>query len=149
MKILIAYDGTPAADAAVRETLQRNWPAGTEVRLATVVEWPMALEPPFPTDYPGPAVEGVRAIMISKAKKALARAKEAFSARTDLAVTTELREGSPKHALLDVIDTWRPDLVITGSTGKTALKRLILGSVCHALVTHAPCNVLVVKPPVD
>jgi len=147
MRILIAYDGTPAADAAVREALQRIWPAGTEVRLATVVEWPVALEPPFPVDYPGPAVEGVRAILISKAKKDQARAKEAFGGRTDLKVTTELREGSAKHALLDVIEAWNPDLVITGSTGKTALKRFFLGSVCHALVTNAPCSVLVVKPP--
>ena len=149
MKILIAYDGTPAADAAVREALQRDWPAGTEVRLTTVVEWPVPLEPPFPADYPGPAMEGVRAIMISKAKKAQARAKEALLARTDLSVSTELREGSPKHALLDVVESWKPDLVIAGSTGKTALKRLFLGSVCHALVTNAPCNVLVVKPPAN
>lgn len=61
------------------------------MRLATVVEWPVALEPPFPTDYPGPAVEGVRAIMISKAKKAQARAKEALLARTDLTMSMFLR----------------------------------------------------------
>jgi nucleotide-binding universal stress UspA family protein len=29
----------------------------------------------------------------------------------------------------------------------SGLMRLILWSVCHALVTHSPCSVEVVKPP--
>jgi nucleotide-binding universal stress UspA family protein len=147
MRILIAYDGSPAADAAVQEALRRTWPAGSEVRIVTVVEWPVALEPPFPADYPGPAVEGVRAILTQKGKQTLARARDLFSSRSDLDVTTDLAGGSPKLALLDTIDKWKPDLVMAGSTGKSGLKRFLLGSVCHALVTHAPCSVLVVKIP--
>lgn len=147
MKILIAHDGSASADAAVQQMLKSNWPAGTEVRLVTVLEWPVALEPPFPSDYPGPAMDRVHEILIDKAKQTLARVVQTLSARRDLEVSTDLREGSPKLALLDAIETWKPDLVVAGSTGKTGLKRLFLGSVCHALVTHAPCSVLVVKSP--
>ena len=133
MKILIAYDGSPAADAAVQETLKRSWPAGTEVRVVNVVDWPIALEPPFPADYPGPAVEGIHAMMIEKAKRSVEGVQRALAEKRELTVTTDLREGSPKHALLDSIETWGPDLVMTGSTGKKGLKRLLVGSVCHAL----------------
>jgi len=148
MRILIAHDGSPLADAAVKETLKTTWPAGTEVHLVTVVEWPVAFEPPYP-DYPGPAIDKIHEILVDKAKRTLASAAESIAARRDLKVTTALREGSPKHALLDAIEAWKPDLVVAGSTGKTGLKRLFLGSVCHALVTYAPCNVLVVKPPLQ
>lgn len=145
MKILLAYDGSPGADAAVQELLKLNWPAGTHVRIVSVVEWPVALEPPFPVDYPGPAVEGIRALMTAQAKKSLERARDVVASQGDVEVTTDLRAGSPKHALLEAIEKWQPDLVVAGSTGKTGLRKLLLGSVAHALVTHAPCSVLVVK----
>ena len=145
MKILLAYDGSPGADAAAQELLQPNWPAGTQVRIVSVVEWPVALEPPFPVDYPGPAVQAIRAALTAQTRKSLERAREAVASRGDLDVTTDLREGSPKQALLEAIEKWQPNLVVAGSTGKTGLRKLLLGSVCHALVTHAPCSVLVVK----
>lgn len=37
------------------------------------------------------------------------------------------------------------DLIVTGSRGRTGLKRLLLGSVASGIVTYAPCAVLVVK----
>lgn len=144
MKILIAYDGSAAAAAALQEVRLRPWPARTQVRLVSVVDWPVALELPFP---PGPEADiaGVCAVLTEKAKLSLAKAEENLSSRADLDVTSELREGSPKQSILDAIEAWKPDLVMAGSTGKSGLKRLLVGSVCHALVTHAPCNVEVVK----
>ena len=144
MKILIAYDGSPAAAAALREVRVRPWPARTQVRVVSVVDWPVSLELPFPPD-PGADIVGVCAVLTERARNSLAKAEETLSSRTDLDVTSELREGSPKSSLLDAIEAWKPDLVIAGSTGKSGLKRLLVGSVCHALVTHAPCNVEVVK----
>ena len=147
MRILIAYDGSPAAEAAVKQAAKTSWPAGAEVRLVTIVEWPMALEPPFPADFPGPAAERIREVMTEKGKQTLAQGRKAFLGRTNIEVSTDLRAGSPKHELLEAIESWKPDLVMCGSTGKTGLKRLLVGSVCHAIVTHAPCNVLIVKSP--
>ena len=40
------------------------------------------------------------------------------------------------------------DLLVVGSRGLSAARRLLLGSVSTALVNHAPCPVLVVRPPV-
>jgi nucleotide-binding universal stress UspA family protein len=51
-----------------------------------------------------------------------------------------------KRALLEAIREWEADLVIMGASGTTALGRMFLGSVCHALVTHAPCNIEIVRP---
>jgi nucleotide-binding universal stress UspA family protein len=72
---------------------------------------------------------------------------EKFKARPDLKATYELRDPGVKHALLEAIREWDADLVVVGSQGSTAVGRLFLGSVCHALVTHAPCNVEIVRPP--
>ena len=92
-------------------------------------------------------METLRGMLNEKAKQSLAEALKAFSSRSDLEVSTEMSEGSVKHALLDAIEEWKPDLVMVGSTGKAGLRRLLLGSVCHTLVTNAPCNVQVFKRP--
>jgi len=36
MKILVAYDGSPAVDAAIDHVLVRPWPKGTQIRVLSV-----------------------------------------------------------------------------------------------------------------
>ena len=51
------------------------------------------------------------------------------------------------RSLLEAIKSFGADLVVAGSHGATALERIFLGSVSHALVTHAPCSIEIVKRP--
>jgi len=39
------------------------------------------------------------------------------------------------------------DLIVVSSHGRTGLGRILFGSTAEAVVRHAPCPVLVVKPP--
>lgn len=41
------------------------------------------------------------------------------------------------------------DLIVISSHGRTGLGRILFGSTAEAVVRHAPCPVLVVKPPVE
>jgi len=41
------------------------------------------------------------------------------------------------------------DLIVISSHGRTGLGRMIFGSTAEAVVRHAGCPVLVVKPPPD
>jgi nucleotide-binding universal stress UspA family protein len=144
MKILVAYDGSPASEAALNEIIRRPWPEGTKVRLVTAVERPLPAPPPDGALY-GPLIERMRSSLREEAYHRIQAALERFKARPDLEMSFELREGNAKPALLDAIREWGADLVITGSHGTSGLARLFLGSVSHALVTHAPCSVEVVK----
>jgi nucleotide-binding universal stress UspA family protein len=51
----------------------------------------------------------------------------------------------PRDALVDTAKDLGADLVVVGSHGRSGLKKLLLGSVATHVVTHAHCNVLVVK----
>jgi len=147
MKILVAYDGSAAAAAAVDAVLDRPWPAGSQVRLVTAIE-PLASA--TPVDAVGvylPVVERIRASVREEAYGQLRRVLGRFADRPDLEATVEVRDGGAKQALLEAIRVWGPDLVMAGSQGKGGLARLLLGSVSHALVTHAPCNVEIIKVP--
>jgi nucleotide-binding universal stress UspA family protein len=145
MKIIIAYDGSPSAEAAVEEALRRPWPQGSEIRLVTVVE-PRLIEAPMAgLEVYGPLYERVRATVREESYRGIKKVMKRFEARADLKVGYDLREGEVRACLLDAIREWKADLVIAGSHGVKGLARFLLGSVCHALVTHAPCNVEIVK----
>jgi nucleotide-binding universal stress UspA family protein len=145
MKILVAYDGSPSANAAVDEVIRRPWPEGSEVRVVTVVEPQIDLASEAVAEVYVPLYERVRATLREDAYGRIQGALAKLRSRPDLEVGYDLREGDIRRALLDAIREWKADLVIAGSRGATGLTRLFLGSVSHALVTHAPCNVEVVK----
>jgi nucleotide-binding universal stress UspA family protein len=144
MKILIAYDGSADAEMAVDEVAARPWPRGSQVRLVSVVEPPLGTPPPN-FEFYGTLIVGVENSLREEASVRIQKAVTKFKDRSDLEISHELKEGSPKSSLLEVIREWAADLVVVGSHGRTRLERLFLGSVSHALVTHAPCSVEVVR----
>lgn len=145
MRIVIAYDGSENADAAVSEVLKRLWPAGSEVRIVTAVP----ASPSFSAEglaFLGPMWEKVQAAAREQAQRKLREVVERFKARPDLKASFDLRDEPAHVALLDVIKRWGADLLVMGSQGTTALGRMFVGSVCHAMVSRAPCSVEIVRP---
>ena len=147
MRILIAYDGSPSADYAIDEVVRRPWPAGTEVRVVTVLEQSAPVPPEIGVELYGPVLEKIRLSQRQAMQEALDKAAAKFAVRADLKVGVELRDGAVNKSLLDAIKAFDADLAVAGSHGATALERFFLGSVSHALVTHAPCSVEIVKKP--
>lgn len=60
-------------------------------------------------------------------------------------IHTELIEGSPAEAIINVATTRNSDLIVMGSRGKGTLEGLLLGSTSHNVVSHAPCPVLIIR----
>jgi nucleotide-binding universal stress UspA family protein len=63
----------------------------------------------------------------------------------DWEVRTEVLEGSPSRELLWKAEEWKPDLVVVGSQGRSALGRFFLGSVSTKLATESSSSVRVVR----
>ncbi|NBH04889.1 universal stress protein [Amycolatopsis sp. SID8362] len=63
----------------------------------------------------------------------------------DVVVRRTVSIDRPARALLDTADG--AALLVVGSHGRGTLGRLLLGSVSHAMIYHAPCPVAVVHPP--
>jgi nucleotide-binding universal stress UspA family protein len=60
-------------------------------------------------------------------------------------VHTELIEGSPAEAIINVAKTRGSTVIVMGSRGMSAIAELVLGSTSHKVVSHASCPVLVVR----
>jgi nucleotide-binding universal stress UspA family protein len=147
MRILLAYDGSKAAEAALEEIQKRPWPAGSEVLVVTAIEPPIPLPAAGESPIYAPALEKLMTTLREETHGRARRLVDRLASRSSLKASYAIREGAAKDALLEAIEEWRPDLVIVGSRGTTLLGRVFLGSVALALATHAPCNVEIVKIP--
>ncbi len=60
-------------------------------------------------------------------------------------IHTEILEGDPASAILEVAKIRGSDVIILGSRGLGRLAGLLLGSTSQKVVSHAPCPVLIVR----
>jgi len=144
MKVLLAVDGSESSRAPVMEAASRIWPAGTHIRVLSVVEWE-----PIPAFIPGgmplpPSPESEEA----RERVAIRAAQEAASiVRQNSGVTLDVKvlHGNARAAIVDEAKSWPADLILMGSHGRTGIKRFLLGSVAQGVLAHAPCSVEVVR----
>jgi nucleotide-binding universal stress UspA family protein len=135
MKILVAFDASPSAEAALERAMALF--AGSELEVVLLG----ALVPPMTTsDLAEQAHEVARA----EAEAALQRAGEAVRA-AGLAVRVLLVEGEPREVLEKVAREEAPSVVVVGARGRSRIGRLLLGSVSSYAVDHLACPVLVVR----
>ena len=156
MKILIAYDGSNDADAAL-EDLKRaglGGVAGTEVLVMSLAD---VFVPP-PSDEADNTVslyvpEGIRLAherarhKLDDAKALAKRASEQLqSAFPDWHVRYEAQADSPAWALIRTADQWKPDLIVMGAQGHAVFGgRLILGSISQRVLYEARCSVRIAR----
>ena len=55
------------------------------------------------------------------------------------------REGDPEAVILDYAKSWNAELIVVGSSDRSAFERFLVGSVSQGVIKHAPCSVLLVK----
>lgn len=157
MRVLIAYDGSEGAEAALADLRRAGLGNGVEALILSVAE--LWLPPPplssgfdesFPLytppglkssrDHVAQAIEQVRSL----AEDARARVQEYFPSWK---VSTDVSTGSPAWEVIKKADHWEPDVVVVGSQGRSALGQLFLGSVSQKILTEARCSVRVGRRP--
>lgn len=161
MKILIGYDGSECADAALDDLTQAGLPESGEVHIMSVAEvW---LPPPPPSSYE--IIEGARnatspAELQRDFSKHCAAAKEALTSAErarervqvlfpNWKVSADSSCGSAAWELVAHADEWNPDLILVGSHGRTALGRFVLGSVSQRVLTEARGSVRIARGRVE
>jgi nucleotide-binding universal stress UspA family protein len=146
MKILLAIDGSPCSETAVKEVARRPWPANSQVRIISAVEPPLTIttEGWVPTEDYFTLMEKAT---LEQAAGAIKSAEERVRAGTgnSLQISTEIISGYARDVILNEAERWGTDLIILGSHGLRGLKRLWLGSVSHAVASHAKCSVEIVR----
>lgn len=119
VRIVVGFNGSPDAEAAVDAVASRAWPEGSEARIITARE---ALRP----DAQHAAVERLRA--------------------AGLAATEMMKGGDPSHVLTAEAEEWNADSIFVGTRDIHGFQHLLHGSVSSAVAARAQCSVEVVRP---
>ncbi|MCU4973377.1 universal stress protein [Halobacteria archaeon AArc-m2/3/4] len=135
--VLVATDGSEASAVAVDHGIELA--ARLEVPLygLAVVE--------TRTEYDNAIVDPdeVETRLRADADAAL-ESVESTAQEATVAVETALRTGVPHEEILSYVEDQGIDLVVVGSQGRSAFRRVLLGSTADALVRLSPVPVLVV-----
>lgn len=134
--MLVAVDGSEASLHGARAALDLAGPLKAEVLFVYVVA-PMVL----PGDAPWAPLEEIHEAEQRLGEHVLADTVAKLG-RPD--VRTMVKVGAPAETIAEVAEAEDVSVVAVGSTGKGAVKRLLLGSTADRLVHICPRPVLVV-----
>jgi nucleotide-binding universal stress UspA family protein len=138
MKILVAYDDSECADAALDDLRRAGLPSDAQVKVLSVVEnWPP----------PPSALEIIEHVDREQDYLALARrgGTRLVSIEPGWDVKSESGAGSPATVIIEKADEWGADLLVVGSHGHTALGQFFFGSVSQKVLHEARRSVRVAR----
>ena len=142
-RIAVAVDGSANGNAALDTAIDLAKKYGSDLVVLSIAPlvpvYVTAAEPYVPSTVPANELARYREIV----NQAVHHAEEAGLK----GVTGLCDEGVVVDEILSHLEKHSTDLLVVGSRGLSTARRLLLGSVSSALVNHAPCPVLVVRPP--
>lgn len=148
-RVVAGYDGSDHARVAVTwaagEAASRGW----GLSVVEVVDWPVTgtLPPAWGTVASSGMLLDERALREQAERQLTEISGEIRQARPDLAVDVRVEIGRAAEALAQVAGP--TDLVVIGSSGRTALPRMLLGSTASALVHTCDQPIVVVRDTKD
>jgi len=137
-KILVAFDGSPSSVAACDLTAILAKAFKSNVTIGHVLPPITALSAAQKKEYEI-SLENKANILTMKMASRLEN--EGIEAKPKILRSKE----SIWQSLVDLSKMEKSDLIVAGTRGLGAFRRMVLGSVSTNLVNHAPCSVLVVR----
>jgi nucleotide-binding universal stress UspA family protein len=137
--VLVAIDGSPDADQALREAIDLVSSEHARLTLFTAVNTP---PPVVYTGIGGDVVTKLTNEAQDEAEGILRSARDLVPG--DVSVTTVMSKAPARPGLLGELEQGEHDLIVMGSRGRGALRSALLGSVSHYVLHHSPVPVLIV-----
>lgn len=160
MKILVGYDGSKYADAAIDDLVNAGLPAqGTALAVSVAEVWlpPADSGAEDENQETNPYVVELARHYEELGQEALAEA-EAAAKHAQERIRSILpgwdarftaTYGSPAWEILNAADEFQPDLIVVGSQGRTGLSRFVLGSISQKVLSTARCSVRVARGQIE
>jgi nucleotide-binding universal stress UspA family protein len=137
-RILIGFDGSHGAEAAVEVVAARRWPDNTEIKLASVTDISFGAEASVMTATSMPDNSEWLNELAERPMSVLSKAGLKPEFVSDL--------GNPKVALVEIAENWHADSIFVGANRwGSRVERFLLGSVSAAVAARAHCSVEVVR----
>lgn len=147
MRILLATDGSRAAEVARELVDGIGWPSGSTIRVVTVVS---PVQYVMGSEWAAGMIEEADELqrhLLEHGQSLVEQAAGSLSidGRT---IEQQVLDGRPATCIVEDAREFRADLIVLGSRGHGEVASMLLGSVAAAVTDHAPCPVLVARTPV-
>jgi nucleotide-binding universal stress UspA family protein len=144
-RIVVGFDGSRGAKAAVAAVANRNWIEGTEVMLLNVTD---SVVPTTIGRFVSQVAGAIEEIAVSEPvavqSSALLAIKKLKS--RGLAASFKVVAGNPKHLLPSEAEKWGAGCIFVGANAwGSQLERFLIGSTSAAVAARAHCSVEVVR----
>lgn len=141
--LLVAFDFSESAERALRTARMLRAKLHAAVDVLHVYQDPFAelKHPPRESVWSTP--EQLGANLLALADQVRSRVAEAFGPDAQ-AIRSHVRQGDLPDAIEDAAKEFGADLIVVGTTGKSGVERMLLGSVSHKLLRQSRIPVLLV-----
>ncbi|OWA34885.1 universal stress protein UspA [Saccharibacillus sp. O16] len=136
--ILVAIDGSSGSEHAMEEAIKlgKSFAVLPKMTVLHVDPSVAMVEPPFGID-PDERIE--------EEGRELLKPVQAALASSGLEYTVILRKGDPAREICEFAAHEVCDLIVMGTRGQSLAAELLLGSVSHKVIQHAPCPVMTIR----
>ena len=150
MKILLATDGSDFSTAAAKSIADRQWPAGSQIRVLSIAELPVFENPigasSLSAIYPATLLEDLMESAGKHAEDAVESARKILlSGNLKVLDSKPAPVGDARILLLDLAKEWNADLIVLGFHCARGMDRILMGSVSESVAIHAHCSVDVIR----
>jgi nucleotide-binding universal stress UspA family protein len=140
-RILLATGGSPQADLASLAAVERAEATGSELHVVYVGRLPnFQMQDPDVVGHDCRLYDEIE----QEARERLRKLTWRVGVAGGTVAASHLRIGWPGRQISRLGEEIGADMIVVGSRGR--LRRALTGSVSEAVVRHAPCSVLVVRP---
>jgi len=138
-RIIVPVDGSEESKKAAKKALYIAKHINSDVVALYVMDTPLLARYTYGDDILTP---DIHALLKKEGDLVLAEV-ERMGKRAGVRVIRKMVEGIPDEEIIKIAR--KKDLIVMGSKGKTALDRILVGSVSEKVIHHAPCAVMIVR----
>ena len=144
MKVLLAIDGSTQSTSSVQALA--HFGPWEEVTLVHALPLPDLDHPMITPEMRDRAIKEMEDELRPKGEALLNEIQESLP--SGIGTVHRVHQiGSPSMVILETAKSAHPDLILIGARGLGPIKELVLGSVSHRVLLHAPCSILIMKTP--
>ena len=137
MKVLVPIDGSEHSQKALARALELAEKQGAQITIMTVV--------PVASDFMDESLVNIQDKLRAENQKWLDTAKAEFDAK-GIKVDAILEKGLvPANNIIRRAEDDKFDRIVMGSTGRSGLAKILMGSTAAKVVANAPCEVTIVR----
>jgi len=140
MKILVGIEDSKFSEEALRAIPVQFRPQNTQVRVLHVLQPITFSSPPQMSAGYAPELEA----QTKQARELVERAAQSLRA-AGFQADSAVEKGDIRMRIIDAAAEWNADLIVVGSHGRSAVPRLLLGSVAEFVARNAGCSVEIVR----